>query len=247
MTLKPFWRYYGGKYRAASRYPPPRERLIVEPFAGAAGYATRHHDLDVLLIDKNPIIAGIWAYLIRTPSAEIRRLPLVGPGGVHVETWPCDEAKHLAGFWLNDANVSPCITPSAWARKHGEGEHGAVWGGWGVRARDRVASQVDRIRHWRVICGDYTEAPDVPATWFIDPPYNGRAGKHYPVRDVDYDALGSWCRTRRGTVIVCEQAGATWMDWTHTLTLRSASGVNRPKTSAEVVAIDDAPLFRVTP
>lgn len=34
MTLKPFWRYYGGKWRAAPSYPAPLHNTIVEPFAG---------------------------------------------------------------------------------------------------------------------------------------------------------------------------------------------------------------------
>jgi len=42
--LRPFWRYYGGKWRAAPRYPAPRHDLIIEPFAGAAGYAMRYPD-----------------------------------------------------------------------------------------------------------------------------------------------------------------------------------------------------------
>jgi len=33
--LKPFWQYYGGKWRAAPHYPKPRHDTIVEPFAGA--------------------------------------------------------------------------------------------------------------------------------------------------------------------------------------------------------------------
>jgi hypothetical protein len=36
-NLKPFIRLYGGKYRAAPRYPKP---LHDTPFAGAAGYST---------------------------------------------------------------------------------------------------------------------------------------------------------------------------------------------------------------
>jgi hypothetical protein len=32
--LRPFWRYYGGKWRAAPRYPAPRYDTIIEPFAG---------------------------------------------------------------------------------------------------------------------------------------------------------------------------------------------------------------------
>jgi hypothetical protein len=36
VSLRPFWRYYGGKWRAAPRYPRPTHDTIIEPFAGAA-------------------------------------------------------------------------------------------------------------------------------------------------------------------------------------------------------------------
>jgi len=49
MKLRPFWRYYGGKFRAAPRYPTPTHKTIVEPFAGAAGYSLRVDDLRVHL------------------------------------------------------------------------------------------------------------------------------------------------------------------------------------------------------
>jgi len=42
--LRPFWRYYGGKWRAAPSYPSPRCETIIEPFAGAAGYSLRYPD-----------------------------------------------------------------------------------------------------------------------------------------------------------------------------------------------------------
>ncbi|HEY6921951.1 MAG TPA: hypothetical protein VI653_00670 [Steroidobacteraceae bacterium] len=82
--------------------------------------------------------------------------------------------------------------------------------GWTPALRDRVASQVDRIRHWQIIEGDYSLAPNVPATWFIDPPYDNKAGSYYAHSKVDYAALAGWCRTRRGQVLVCENEGATW-------------------------------------
>lgn len=43
MNLKPFFTFYGGKWRAAPHYAPPEFATIVEPFAGAAGYSVRHH------------------------------------------------------------------------------------------------------------------------------------------------------------------------------------------------------------
>jgi hypothetical protein len=71
---------------------------------------------------------------------------------------------------------------------------------------------VSRIRHWLVIEGDYSVAPDIEATWFVDPPYE-RAGRYYVhgSRGIDYARLAAWCRARRGQAIVCEAAGATWL------------------------------------
>jgi len=84
---------------------------------------------------------------------------------------------------------------------------------WGQLARERIASQLASIRHWRVKCGDYRGAEQAsPATYFVDPPYVV-AGHHYRhgSRDLDFDALGAWCRGLRGQAIVCEAQGAGWL------------------------------------
>ena len=73
--LKPFWRYYGGKYRAAPRYPTPRHDTIVEPFAGAAGYSLRHFERKIVLVEKYAVLAEMWRYLIGASSAEVLRIP----------------------------------------------------------------------------------------------------------------------------------------------------------------------------
>lgn len=79
--------------------------------------------------------------------------------------------------------------------------------------KERVASQVEHIRHWRVIEGDYTAAPSIVATWFIDPPYQIAGNKVYvhKAKDIDYDALGVWSKAREGQVMVCENDGAAWL------------------------------------
>jgi 16S rRNA G966 N2-methylase RsmD len=87
---------------------------------------------------------------------------------------------------------------------------GRKFEGWSVAQRERVASQLRCIRHWKIIEGDYTLAPNDRATWFVDPPYQV-AGSHYVHRRIDYAALASWCRDRSGQVIVCENAGASWL------------------------------------
>ena len=55
--LRPFIRYYGGKWRAAPLYPAPMHSTIIEPFAGAAGYSMRYPDRDVILVERYPVIA----------------------------------------------------------------------------------------------------------------------------------------------------------------------------------------------
>ena len=45
--------YYGAKHELARKYPRPRYPLIIEPFAGAAGYSCHwaHRGTNVMLID----------------------------------------------------------------------------------------------------------------------------------------------------------------------------------------------------
>lgn len=241
-ALRPFWRYYGGKWRNAPHYPPPEHDIIVEPFAGAAGYALRYPDRRVILVDSNPIIAGIWRYLIRASSSEILALPDLPDGGT---TDDCDmpqEARWLAGFWLNPANGTPRLRASSWAKQYPADGTARHWCGWGHLTRQRIASQVDAIRHWQIIEGDYTDAPDVEATWMVDPPYSEPAGRYYPAKVADYSTLGEWCRTRRGLAIVCEQEGADWLPFAPLGSFRSAPAHYRPKASAEVIWLNRAPV-----
>ncbi len=206
--LKPFWRYYGGKNRAAKWYPSPEHQIIIEPFAGAAGYSCRYSDRNVILIDKNPIISSIWKYLIKVSVSEILKIPDIPNGGTVDDLKVCQEARWLIGFWLNSANVRPCKTSSKFAMIDKKKN---VVGGWTQRTRDRIAKQVPFIRHWKVIEGDYTDAPNIDATWHIDPPYNNKAGSYYSFQPENFNDLGDWCQSRKGLVMVCENEGAEWL------------------------------------
>lgn len=207
--LRPFWRYYGGKWRAASRYPAPRHEMIVEPFAGAAGYALRYPERKVVLVERYHVLAEIWRYLIDVSASEIRSIPCVD--SIHdLPAGTAQGAIWLIGFCLQDTAKRPCHNLSAGMRQ--KRAAGDLSRGWSESHRERVASQVDRIRHWTVIEGDYSDVPNYEATWFIDPPYQ-RAGAHYQhgSKGIDFATLGAWCRARRGQVIVCEADGADWL------------------------------------
>ena len=233
--IPPFWRYYGGKHMHAGAYPRPLYNgLIVEPFAGSAGYACRHGaGRDVLLIDADPIIAGLWAWLIGASADDVKGIGDIPDGGTVDDLDAPQPARWLAGFWCNNGVAQPCKSPSQWARHPPKGS----WGGWGPRVRERVASALPLIRGWRVLHGTYSAAPDVMATWFVDPPYQGKAGSHYKHGSgaLDYDALGRWCRAREGRVIVCESDAAQWMPWSGRRTLRATSGSHRKPPRADVV------------
>ena len=229
--VPPFWRYYGGKWRAAPRYPEPECNTIVEPFFGAGGFSSRYANRKVIGIDISPVICGIWRYLIATPAAEILSLPDIPEGGTVDDMGVCQEARWLAGFWCNNGAAQPRKTPTRWTDCEVDG---TVKWGWGQRARQRIAGHVDQIRHWQVIEGDYREAPDIEATWFVDPTYQTPAGSHYPHTVDDHHALGRWVLERKGQIVPCDQEGADWLPWTGALDLKSTKGRGRTGVSREV-------------
>ena len=215
---RPMFYFYGGKYRASATYPAPRYGRIIEPFAGGANYALRYHWLNVDLYDLDEAIVGVWEYLIRSTPEQIRQLP-VEPFD-HVDDLPiCQEARWLIGFWLNKGTQSPRKQPSKWMRS---GTTPNTF--WGAQVRERLASQVDLVSHWNIHAASYEEAPDVEATWCIDPPYDNAAGRQYRQHDIDYAALGAWCKDRQGQVMVCENAGADWLPFEPWGDIRHSAG-----------------------
>lgn len=220
--MRPFFPYYGSKWRQAHRHPP-RHDVIVEPFAGSAKYSTVWgRGKRCVLVDKYDVICAIWDYLIHVSPDEIRSIP----DAVHVDNldaWP-SEVRWLAGFWMNHGSVSPRNSVSGFVKAK-------PYQGWSHRTRSRIANQVDWIRKWEVIQGDYTDAPDMNATWHVDPPYIDKGSRYvHSSAQIDYAHLAAWCRSRRGYVMVHEQRGAEWMNFRADGDYKSATGK-----SAEVV------------
>jgi len=215
--LKPFFGYFGSKWRLAKRYPDPEHSTIVEPFAGSANYALLHHESQVILNDLDNNITKCWRYLITATEREILSLPDID-GDVDDYDIP-EGAKILIGFWLGRGLAYPCKRPHSWSRKP-EYQKGAQF--WGEAVRQRIASQLQFIRHWQVKTVPYDQLADIEATWFVDPPYDNAAGKRYRVNNlgIDYADLASWCKSRTGQVIVCENQGASWLPFQTLTTIR---------------------------
>ncbi len=229
--LTPLIHNYGSKWRLAPRYPQPQHKTIIESFCGGAGYSLTYPGRQVKLYDLDPIVCGVWEYLIKSPAEEILKLPLEVSDIRDLDI--CQEARHLIGYWLNSGRNQPANRPSIWNKN---GTRPTTF--WGESVRARIASQVDKIRHWQIFNKSYEAARNQTATWFIDPPYSAPCGKAYRFKFDDYPRLAGWCQTRRGQVIVCEQEGADWLPFQffhESLCTRSGGAKSPAKYSREVI------------
>lgn len=199
--------FFGRKKRLAPLYPEPCYLTIIEPFAGSAAYSTLHFDREVILIEKDERLAAIWRYLINVDAGRIYDLPTFKQGDdIRDAAGLTDVERYLIGFYINQPSVTP---------KHIV--QGPKKNRWNDNAKTSLANFVTRIRHWSIIQGDYSLAPDVEATWFIDPPYSVYGGQFYTCGSgqLDYDSLGDWCLNRSGQIVVCEGEGADWLPFSY--------------------------------
>jgi hypothetical protein len=168
----------------------------------------------------DPKICVTWDYLISAKESEILSLPTYPFDSI--DDLPiCQEAKYLIGWWLNKGSAQPCKSPSSWMRS---GLRPKSY--WGNEIRERIAYQVDSIRHWTIINDNYSSIlPNMNATWFIDPPYQfaGRCYK-YGSKLLNYNSLANWCLERKGQTIVCENSGATWLPFVNIGSIKSSPG-----------------------
>ncbi len=228
MRLKPFFTYYGGKYRIAPRYPEPQYSRIVEPFCGSAGYALTYNRKIVNLYDLNERVVGVWNYLIKVKESEILNLPEIFEDVRNLNI--PQEAKWLVGFWCNKGSCEPRNKPSTWMKSQiRPASH------WGSAIKSRIATQLKEIRHWECSHGSYSDIENSPATWFIDPPYSSKAGRLYTYDKIDYEQLASFCFSRCGQVIVCEMEGASWLPFRSFHTAKALEGPRGGKSVREVV------------
>ena len=207
------WSYYGSKSKVIRHYPSPKFGKVIEPFAGSARYALRFFDHDVLLVDKYKTVVDVWHYLQQASEKDILGLPTLKEGEriSEIKTLSQPE-KDLLGF-LAAASVSPRDKVSVMAAN--------------AKGRPRqlkyIAGHLYKIRHWKIVHGDYRDIENQEATWFIDPPY--QVGGHaYVENKIDYVFLADWCKSRYGQSIVCENTQANWLPFYSMVDLAGAMG-----------------------
>lgn len=213
-------------------YPKSLYDTIIEPFAGSAQYAFLYWQKQVILVEKYKRIYDIWNWLINEATPDfIMSLPLFKQGEkivysnlvvrdlIALESRCGIEYPQLLAGKYNRwaAPIRDLISLESTRGSDGSPRPSAVkynrWSENDGRGRKRIVDNLHKIKHWKIIRGDYFLAPDVEATWFIDPPYYNKAGLRYKhnCMDIDYEKLGQWCRDRKGQVIACEELGANWL------------------------------------
>lgn len=212
--------YYGRKKQIARYYPAPEQSLIIEPFAGAASYALHEQNWknEVILIEKDKKVSEIWRWLIEeaTPSS-IEKLPNLSVGEKSSEFLHIIHAATKMAFKYKTIKTTPVLARN-----------------WEISKRV-MASNVYKVKHWKIINADYSEAPNVKATWFIDPPYKADAGEGYAhgSSKMDYKKLAIWIKNLKGQVICCEGAEGDYLPFNPLLELPGIAG----KRSKEFVFI----------
>lgn len=209
--------YFGSKSKIVKYYPKPKYDTIIEPFAGSARYALLYSDRHIILVEKAKRIADIWRFLITASDIDIDSLPHIPPhGDIRDYNFSCQGARDF---------TFAC-------HSRGSGTFGNKVGKWCTFNKAQIKENCAKIRHWQIIEGDYTYAPDIKATWFIDPPYE-KMGYRYMEYKLSYPDLLLWSQSRQGQVIVCENTDATWLPIT--IPVKSQRGCKHTKT--EVMAL----------
>ena len=190
--------YYGSKSKIVHYYPPPKYGKIIEPFAGSARYSLKYFDRDITLIDKFEKIVILWKWLQECSPSDILKLPDLTYKQTVEDYNLSDNEKLLLGFMVAQGVASPQKIVQQFSNIKSE--------------KKRIASQLHKIKHWKIILGDYKDCENQEQTWFIDPPYK-IGGEHYRESNtkIDYDYLSDWCLHRKGQIIVCENTKANWL------------------------------------
>lgn len=222
--------YYGSKASIIHKYPIPRHERIIEPFAGSARYALDYYGRDVWINDVDPVIYGIWNWLVNEAAEDdLTKLPEIKLGDdLRQFKWLSKPERDFLGFCLGKGRESPGNIVTAYADQRSAPKETFRPNSLFQLTIRRATYYLPRIKRWRVTNCSFSQILVNPeATWFIDPPYQGPAGRSYIYNSVDYSELSTWCLSRKGQVIVCEGAGGNWLPFRE-LKVGKSKGIHRP-------------------
>ena len=205
--------YFGSKTMLAKYYPTPMYDNIIEPFAGSAAYSLYHmlrnSKIRCTLIENDKRVYETWIKLLSMSEDDILHysVPAIGEKTSDFLIMTCAASNAIA----------KCKTLKFTERLAKVFEI----------QKKRLIKTLHLKSRIEVLYGDYSESPNINATWFIDPPYqvtgsvnkntvfpNGNGyGKNSNADSIDYNLLSQWVKERRGQTIVCEKFGANWLSF----------------------------------
>lgn len=203
--------YYGRKKQLAKHYPQPNFDTIIEPFAGSAAYSLFQDNWKkrIILVEKDPKVFQIWDWLINDATLEeIKKLPDLKIGEKSSEFLHIVHAATKMAFHFKTIKVTAVLERN-----------------WEI-SRRVFAENLYKIKHWEIINDDYTLAPDIEATWFIDPPYKHSPGLGYKFSSklIDYPMLAEWAKNRKGEIIFCEGEFGDYLPFDNLKELKGVAG-----------------------
>jgi site-specific DNA-adenine methylase len=207
--------YYGSKSKIVDYYPPPKYKKIIEPFAGSARYSLKYWQNDVTIVDKFKNVIDVWKWLQQCSKNDILGLPKLVKG-LDIRKLDISEVERtFLSFLVASGRPSNIVTKFM--------EHDNR----NQKRYENIANQLENIRHWKIIHGSYEDLENQEATWFIDPPYQF-GGEHYKhgTKDLNFNKLAEWCKSRNGQVIVCENMKADWLDFKPMIQIQGACQTN---------------------
>lgn len=236
--MRPFFSYYGAKWTGAKHYGPPRNGLVIEPFAGSASYSTRWEPKAVKLYDISEDICALWDWLIHCSVGDVLAIPDAFEN--IDEVMALDRGPQLlVRFWVSKGRGEPSGKLSPWYFQWRNDHACRVWG---PAVKARIVNQKPLIAGWSVQCLGWSQIQIEVAHWHVDPPYNNLAGSRYPHSDVDFVNLAAWCRDLPGCVDVCENVGATWLPFSPLYEVVTSRGRRSGAVSQEAVWRSDQAL-----
>ena len=214
------WSYYGSKTNVVDYYPKPLFGSIVEPFAGSARYSLKYFDRDITLIDKYKVITDIWDWLKLASPADVLSLPRIKKGETLNDYVFDDNAqKLLLGFIIQFGVATPGLSPSP--QKMDNRSNFIDY------TLKRISENIFKIRHWKIINGEYSDQENIQATWFIDPPYQFGGHKYrWSNKRIDFLKLADWCKSLSGQQIVCENDKANWLPFINLSSFHGTKGMS---------------------
>lgn len=203
--------YYGAKNQLAKYYPNPSYNFIIEPFAGSAAYSVYHlnknENLNALIIEKDKRVYDTWKYLLACSATDIINYP-----------------TPEIGEQTTDFLIMTCSVSNATSKCKSMKFTPRIAKVFGIQ-QQRIVRLIHISNRIELVYGDYRDAKNIEATWFIDPPYqldhkvttktvfpNGNGYSLSCNADkLDYNELSNFCQNRKGQCIVCEKNNANWL------------------------------------